>query len=398
MVAEPQDLSPGSLLVFSDDWGRHPSSCQHLVRQLLPRYPVVWVNTIGTRAPRLDLATARRAAGKLREWFRPQRSVPGEPEAPEQGPRVVSPRMWPWFTRPIDRRINLWSLRRQLTDVVGSMPPPVTAISTLPITADLVGQLPVARWVYYCVDDFSEWPGLDGVTLKAMDQQMLRAADTVVCVSETLREAARQAGRESTLLTHGVDLDFWRGGAADSGVGDLASPVVLFWGVVDRRMHTETIAALSEHMGGGSLVFVGPHQDPDPRLLALPRCHFPGPVAFERLPALAQAADVLIMPYADLPVTRAMQPLKLKEYLATGLPTVTTPLPAVESLRDMLDVGSSPQQFAELVLTRIRSGTPANQRAARARLADESWAAKARQLEHRISPEAARQPGQEAIA
>ena len=41
-------MAETSFLVFADDWGRHPSSCQHLIRQLLARYPVLWVNTIGT--------------------------------------------------------------------------------------------------------------------------------------------------------------------------------------------------------------------------------------------------------------------------------------------------------------------------------------------------------------
>ena len=58
--AVAQGQPPGSLLVFSDDWGRHQSSCQHLVKQLLDQYAVLWVNTIGTRAPRLDMATASR--------------------------------------------------------------------------------------------------------------------------------------------------------------------------------------------------------------------------------------------------------------------------------------------------------------------------------------------------
>ena len=31
-----------SLLVFADDWGRHPSSCQHLVRELLPLLPELY--------------------------------------------------------------------------------------------------------------------------------------------------------------------------------------------------------------------------------------------------------------------------------------------------------------------------------------------------------------------
>jgi hypothetical protein len=61
---------PAPLLVFSDDWGRHPSSCQHLISHLLPTRQVVWVNTIGTRPPRLDLATVKRGFEKLRQWVR----------------------------------------------------------------------------------------------------------------------------------------------------------------------------------------------------------------------------------------------------------------------------------------------------------------------------------------
>jgi hypothetical protein len=43
------------LLVFADDWGRHPSSCQHLVRELLPRIPILCVNIIRTRKPQPSL-------------------------------------------------------------------------------------------------------------------------------------------------------------------------------------------------------------------------------------------------------------------------------------------------------------------------------------------------------
>ena len=49
-----------TLLVFADDWGRSPSSSQHLMRQLLDRYRVLWVNTIGMRPPRFNLSTLRR--------------------------------------------------------------------------------------------------------------------------------------------------------------------------------------------------------------------------------------------------------------------------------------------------------------------------------------------------
>jgi hypothetical protein len=87
------------------------------------------------------------------------------------------------------------------------------------------------------------------------------------------------------------------------------------------------------------------------------------------------------MPYADLPVTRAMQPLKLKEYLATGRPVVVRDLPATRGWGDCCDLADTPEAFAAAVLRRLESGMPEGQRAARGRLGGESWAEKARQFE-----------------
>jgi hypothetical protein len=65
------------LVVFSDDWGRHPSSAQHLIRQLLPRYRVDWVNTVGTHRPQLSLGDLRRGVEKLKDWTAgPRKSEP----------------------------------------------------------------------------------------------------------------------------------------------------------------------------------------------------------------------------------------------------------------------------------------------------------------------------------
>jgi hypothetical protein len=86
------------------------------------------------------------------------------------------------------------------------------------------------------------------------------------------------------------------------------------------------------------------------------------------------------MPYVDEPVTRAMQPLKLKEYLATGKPVVVRDLPANRDWADALDLASTPEQFTALVHERLETGLPAGQRDVRRRLGDESWSAKAEQF------------------
>jgi glycosyltransferase involved in cell wall biosynthesis len=379
-MREGQTQPPASLLVFSDDWGRHPSSCQHLIRQLVGRYAVCWVNTIGTRPPRLDLATLGRGLEKMRHWFRPR----GVRESLPAGLQVLSPRMWPSFGSRFSRWLNRRLLLRQLTPAIRSLPGPVTAVTTIPIVADLIGELPVSRWVYYCVDDFGQWPGLDQTTLQRMDSKVITRVDVCIAVSETLQDRIRGLGREARLLTHGVDLDFWKGEAQQPeliSLTGLERPLVVFWGVIDQRMDVSFVQRLSAELTRGTLLFLGPQASPDPVLFKIPHVVYRPPVPFEHLPAVAREATVLVMPYADLPVTRAMQPLKLKEYLATGKPAVVRDLPATRPWGDCLDLAESPESFSQVVRQRLREGLPHHQMEARSRLAAESWATKAEQFE-----------------
>ena len=372
-----------SLLVFADDWGRHPSSCQHLIVRLLPRYHVTWVNTIGMRPPRLDRVTFKRAWGKLAPWANIKSSRQDYPK----NLQVVDPKMWPWFSRGHDRWLNKKMLLRGLRPVVSSLAKPVIGITTLPIVADLIGKLEVDRWVYYCVDDFSKWPGLDHQALEEMETQLINKSDRLIAASSHLKlRLERIGGRNAELMTHGVDLTHWQVVEKDQGSVKtpwdvLQGPLIVFWGLIDRRMDTEFLRTLSGSLEQGTILLVGPLEHPDPAILALPHIQHVPALDYDQLPLLASAADVLIMPYADLPVTQAMQPLKLKEYLCTGKPVVVRRLPAVEPWLDCLDAAENPQDFVAVVLQRLKVGIPAGQVRARERIIKEGWDEKAELFE-----------------
>jgi hypothetical protein len=363
------------LVVFADDWGRHPSSCQHLVRELLDTCEVSWINTIGTRGLSFDYELMRRGAQKLMQWG--SRANKETAKAGEVAPVVHNPRMYPGFRTAWQRRLNARLLSNYLTEKVAQLRDTVV-LSVLPITADLPARVDAKRWVYYCVDDFSAWPGLDAAPLQAMEKEFVGRADRIVTAGDNLSRRIARLGRPSQVLSHGIDLAHWAstGGSAQL-LADLPRPIVLYWGLLDRRMDYEAIAALDRRMTAGTIAFVGPQQDPDPRLARLPHVRLLGPGRYEDLPALARAAAVLAMPYADLPVTRAMQPLKMKEYLATDRPVVVTRLPAVAGWEDCMDVAESHDEFATRVIARIGAPLPPSQVAARARLANEGWSAKA---------------------
>ena len=392
---------PAPLIVFSDDWGRHPSSCQHLISKLLPHRRVTWVNTIGTRPPGLNWNTLTRGVGKLRSWLPlsggrkppvPSQTSPVLSQtqgayAPRSEPLVLNPKMWPSFWPRLARGLNRRLLTRALARVAEAMPAPPVVITTLPLMADLVGRVRAARWVYYCVDDFSVWPGLDGRTMRDMEAELVPKVDIAIAVSETLQAHLAKLGKPSHLLTHGVDLDFWRApvsGDAPVSLRDvdaLPKPLVVYWGVIDRRTDIAFVKALGGAMPDGTILFAGPQDAPDPALLRLSRVRTLPPLPFADLPALAARTAVLIAPYADLPVTRAMQPLKLKEYIATGKPVVVRKLPATAEWADCVDVVETPEAFARAVLARLREGVPETQKQARERLAGEGWDAKAEQFE-----------------
>lgn len=380
----PEAVSAAPLLVFSDDWGRHPSSSQHLVTRFLGQRPIVWINTIGTRPPRLDTETVRRVIEKVRQWTGGVARTQSAWRADAQ-PVVLNPRMWPSFGSRGSRALNRWLLSTALRTVIAQLPSPPVVLTTLPITADLVGTFPSRGWLYYCVDDFATWPGYDGETMRAMEAKLVPRVDAVVTVSETLADHVARLGRSSELLTHGVDIAHWSKAGTEPPLltqqyADLARPLVVFWGGIDRRMDIDLLRATATSMKTGTILLVGPQDNPDPQIFAIPRVIVRPAVPYAQLPTIGATADVLVMPYADLPATRAMQPLKLKEYLATGKPVVVRALPSTRPWADACDVCGDPSSFAAAVLARIESGTPSEQQRARGTLNDETWDAKAQQL------------------
>lgn len=366
------------LVVFADDWGRHPSSAQHLVRELLPRWNVDWINTVGTRRPSLSIADAKKVAMKLASWVKPAASGAAESVELPANLTVHSPMHWPGFGAGWERGLNARLFDRALRPLIERAE---AVVATAPIVADLAARVPDANWIYYCVDDLSEWPGLDAEALRALEKDFVPRASRIVAVSEHLRARLKSMGRESELLTHGFDPAHWSSVTARVAHDESEKPVAVFWGAIDRRLDVGVVEKLAELC---ELRLIGPEQDPDPRVLSNERVLRPGSVPYSELPRIASEADVLVMPYADLPVTRAMQPLKLKEYLATGLPVVATSLPANREWGDALDLVDEPLAFARRVLERAAAALPANQARARLRLRDETWAAKAQQFERWI--------------
>lgn len=366
-----------AFVVFADDWGRHPSSCQHIFRRILPRTDVLWVNTVGLRTPRLSLYDLKRSGEVISHWIRPGRRGPSGDDAPVstghsdsdfpertgadgRSPKVARPVMLPFFHWGWADALNQVLIRRGVDAALRDFAPgkPRILVSTLPIIPGLFKKGPWVRKVYYCVDDFTTWPGVSGDTMRRLEQRLLPHADVIIATSTGLLETRGPAVRRAHLLTHGVDGAHFRKALTSPphpALAGLPGPILGLFGSFDARVDGGILRDLATRFSGGSIVVLGPVDRDLSEFRPHKNIRFFGAVPYADLPAHISALDALVLPYVVDASTDMINPLKLKEYLATGKPVITTPLPEAKLLSAFLTV-SDRAGFADAAEAALRQG------------------------------------------
>lgn len=360
------------LLVFADDWGRHASSCQHLLRRLQNDYRILWVNSIGTRQVRANGLTLQRGLEKLHNWGRGLTQVAEQmwvidlPMLPGVGNR--------WL-RYINRQLVTSRLRRELRRLDMARP---TILTTLPYMSWLIRGLPRSALVYYCTDDYSHWPGADRQTLQQADRDLSREADLILAASEALYEQHAGAGR-CEYFPHGVDCAHFaqaqEPGAIPEDLASLPRPRIGFFGLIYEKLDFQLLTGVAKRCPNASVVMIGPVTFCPPEFAALPNVHLLGKKLYEQLPAYIAGLDVLLLPYVkDDPMIRQSGPLKLRECLASGKATVSVDVPEVRAFQPHVRIGVSQEAFIFEVGQALKEGDdPSRARARQERVAQDGW-------------------------
>ncbi|PLX88214.1 MAG: hypothetical protein C0618_04750 [Desulfuromonas sp.] len=369
-----------SFLVFSDDWGEHPSSCQHLFKIIAQSYPVLWVNTVGLRTPRPTRGDLRKAVTKVKKMFAAESAATSLQEY-DGNLDVLQPVMLPFAgnraVQAFNRQQVVSAVKKKMR--VREQSAPIMVI-TAPNAHDYIGHCGESRCVYYSVDDFSEWPGLDKDLVARMETELIRKADRYVATSQLLIDRIAAQGGSALLLTHGVDVDFFAQMSSEEHplLKQIPHPRVGYFGLFDDRSDCDLLAEVAARLPDVSFVVTGEVQGRSARLEALDNFYFTGPVPYRQLPAVAEGFSVCMLPYKINRLTDAIQPLKIKEYLATGKPVISTPLKETLKLSDYLENAATAEQWQQTIRSALK-GVPEQQRAARqAFLSSESWQEKSR--------------------
>ena len=171
------------------------------------------------------------------------------------------------------------------------------------------------------------------------------------------------------LIGHGVDLDHFDARTVAAEPADLATVprprVGFFGGIDDYVVDLDLLRRVAVDLPDAELVLVGAATCPMDDLVALPNVHWLGMKPYEEIPAYGAGFDVAIMPWLQNDWIRFCNPIKTKEYLALGLPVVTTWYPEAVRHRDVMAVAKDADEFVALVRSALQGapvGTPETRR------------------------------------
>ncbi|HTX68666.1 MAG TPA: glycosyltransferase [Thermoleophilia bacterium] len=230
--------------------------------------------------------------------------------------------------------------------------------------------------VYDCMDRWSDFPDIlsdaDERRLVAeQERQLLAAADVVFCSAAGLFESKRRMVSGAIhLVRNGADVEHFvsRGRSVPTDMVQLPRPIVGYVGAVADWIDFELLRAVARLRPQWSFVLIGPvfkgMRMGDTTVLRpildVANVYLLGPRAYEEVPAYLEAFDVATIPFKLNGLTEDTNPIKVYEYLAAGVPVVSTPLPEVLSLPGV-GVASTAAEFVEQceIASRVRSDADA---------------------------------------
>lgn len=194
---------------------------------------------------------------------------------------------------------------------------------------------PSARVLYDVIDHLDVFEG-NPRRLRRNHRRMLEEAHLVTTTSQALHREVREVREDAVLVPNAADWDHFGGREPDSPPADLATilehgrPVIGYHGALARWFDYRLVRELAVLNPGCEFVLIGVDYDQTLRkegIADLPNVHWLGRRPYRSLPAYVKGFDVGLIPFVVNEITRATSPIKMYEYMAAGVPVVSTPLP-----------------------------------------------------------------------
>lgn len=358
---------------FGNDWfAENRTSSHHIAKRLGARFPLLYIETPGLRSPKASGRDIRKLLRKALRAFRP--------------PELVAPHFWvmtlpqiPFrrfaIVQMINRGLSRIIVRRAIRKIGLK---DIVSWFHVPHPGFLAHCLGERLTVFYCIDDYSRLPGVDGRSVSAMDREITMKSDIVFACNQSLVEARRPLNQRIFLSPHGVDTElFSRAAHVDTAepeqLQSAARPIIGFWGLLDDRVDFSILNDIATLRPNWTILLVGRIAVDVTALRKLRNVLCVGSKPYSELPHWAKAMDVCILPYVQNTLVQQSSPLKLKEFLAAGKPVISVPIPEANLMGEVVNFAENGNGFVNAIELALAEDKPESAEARQRFVAGSTW-------------------------
>lgn len=287
---------------------------------------------------------------------------------------IVPERLWGEDPAPVVRGLlRTWlAARGSVRRLVYWYYTPMALAFSDPADADLA--------VYDNMDELTLFKGAPAELIEFEDDLFLRA-DLIFCGGQSLYEAKRHRHRSIHAFPSSIDVDHFRAARGPieepADLAGLGRPRFGYFGVIDERLDIELLAHAAAARPDWQFVMIGPFAKIDESDLPVaPNIAWLGPKPYKDLPRYLAHFDVGIMPFAMNDATRFISPTKTPEFLAAGLPVVSTPIRDVVrpyGEQGLVRIAATPDAFVQACERTLEGAEPGWAASVQRHLRSGSW-------------------------
>jgi glycosyltransferase involved in cell wall biosynthesis len=237
----------------------------------------------------------------------------------------------------------------------GFADPDVLWLSASRFSYPLMKMVRARRRAYRMSDDWAAFPEVPR-SLIDLESRIIDAVDAVFVTGRVLEVKVRARRPDVIYLPNAVEEEFFEEAPLrpDDGLDGRPRPRVIFVGTLGDWIDYEAIARTARRCPQAQILLVG--EEGSARGREFPgNVHLRGRVPYARLPAVLRACDVGIVPFLRTPRTEAASSNKVFQYLAAGLPVVTTRTTEIELSGAPVSMCDRPDEFADAVAAAIEA-------------------------------------------
>ncbi len=342
-------LKNRDIIICGEDWGRFPSTTQHIGKVLLQNNRIIWIGSLAHRRPNFTISDFLRVVEKLKKIFFIKKNINLKTE--QNSPIQIHPLIIPFHDNKLIRRLNNHLLLRTVLKAIKKFDfENVILITSSPLVYGLVGKIGETSSHYFCLDDYSNFDGAFN-SLIEMEKKLLSKVSSYFAVSQLLLDSKKAASGNNYFLPQGVQTEHFQKKVEKipAQLRNLKKPVIGFFGLISEWIDLDLIVYSAHALPTYSFLIIGKPSVDVSRFNNYSNIIFIGEVSFDHLPSYASSFDVGIIPFKVNELTLACNPLKLLEYLSLGIPVVSVNLPEVTKFKSAAYIANSYEEFVMMI-------------------------------------------------